>query len=424
MDAFDMSPGKAEKNSTDAASRTAVKDLLNASWLYSDRKLTELQGALDLGFSILEFQTVDQVQPDGSVKQIRYAEAFETDKEGLLKLKDGINPEWGINNTNHTIEAGDTIESIAKKYNMSEKEIAEKNSLKKGSSLTVGETLVISTNKKFNEIKRRIASANKKLNGTMAKIDSPIGEKYLLYDVFTFSRKFGTGMFLSRYQSDMSKENRFGEVWDWDLDESNRGKYIQFLATTKNLITDYKNYWPIMTKEEKSQAYEVITEGMMLVMTGLLVTYLFGYSSGDEDRFAKMKMRQERYGVGGWLANHALYQLMMVQRENQSFIPIPGVGMDEWLDFTETSSIVVGPTLSLYSKIVTDLGLILTGNDKAVYKQEVGPYSWQKEGSYKIWNHIGQIFGLSGKNVIPPAGEWESGPIWAIKKAEIFENLR
>jgi len=424
MDAFDMSPGKAEKNSTDSASRTAVKDLLNASWLYSDRKLTELQGALDLGFSILEFQTVDQVQPDGSVKQIRYAEAFETDKEGLLKLKDGINPEWGINNTNHTIEAGDTIESIAKKYNMSEKEIAEKNSLKKGSSLTVGETLVISTNKKFNEIKRRIASANKKLNGTMAKIDSPIGEKYLLYDVFTFSRKFGTGMFLSRYQSDMSKENRFGEVWDWDLDESNRGKYIQFLATTKNLITDYKNYWPIMTKEEKSQAYEVITEGMMLVMAGLLITYLFGYSSGDEDRFAKMKMRQERYGVGGWLANHALYQLIMVQRENQSFIPIPGVGMDEWLDFTETSSIVVGPTLSLYSKIVTDLGLILTGSDKAIYKQEVGPYSWQKEGSYKIWNHIGQIFGMSGKNVIPPVDEWESGPIWAIKKAEIFENLR
>jgi hypothetical protein len=68
--------------------------------------------------------------------------------------------------------------------------------------------------------------------------------------------------------------------------------------------------------------------------------------------------------------------------------------------------------------------MIVTGNDKALYKQEVGPYSWQKEGSYKIWNHIGQIFGLSGKNVIPPSEEWGSGPIWAVKKAEIFENLR
>ena len=54
--------------------------------------------------------------------------------------------------------------------------------------------------------------------------------------MFTFSRKFGTGMFLSRYQADMSKDNRWGEVWDWDLDESNRGKYIQFLATTKILL--------------------------------------------------------------------------------------------------------------------------------------------------------------------------------------------
>ena len=424
MDVFDMSPGKAESDSVNSATRTAVKDLLNGAWLYSDRKLTELQGSLDLGFGMLEFQTVDQMQPDGSVKPIRYAEAFETDKEGLLKLKDGINPEWGIKPIKHTIEATDTLESIAKKYSLSVDELKAKNKLKNNTLPAEGEILVISSNKKFNEVKRRIASANKKLNGTIAKIDSPIGEKYLLYDVFTFSRKFGTGMFLSRYQADMSKDNRWGEVWDWDLDESNRGKYIQFLATTKNLITDFRNYWPIMTREEKSQAYEVITEGMMLVFVGLLVTYLFGYSPGDEDRFEKMKMRQERYGAGGWLANHALYQLMMVQRENQSFIPLPGVGADEWLDFTETSSIVVGPTLSLYSKLVEDLGMIVTGNDKALYKQEVGPYSWQKEGSYKIWNHIGQIFGLSGKNVIPPSEEWGSGPIWAVKKAEIFENLR
>lgn len=424
MDAFDMSPGKAEENTTKSASRTAVKDLLNGAWLYSDRKLTELQGALDLGFGLLEFQTIEQMQPDGTTKEIRYADAFETDKEGLLKLKDGINPEYGIKHVDHTVEAGDTLETLAKKYSMPVKELAEKNNLKPTDTINIGDNLVISRNTKFNEMKRRMASANKKLNGTMAKIDSPIGEKYLLYDVFTFSRKFGTGMFLSRYQADMSKENRFGEVWDWDLDEANRGKYIQFLATTKNLITDWKNYWPIMTKEEKGQAYEVITEGMMLFFTGLLVTYLFGYDPGDEDRFEKMRMRQERYGAGGWLANHALYQLMMVQRENQSFIPIPGVGADEWLDFTETSSIVIGPTLSLYSKIVTDLGLILTGSDKAIYKQEVGPYSWQKEGRYKIWNHLGSIFGLSGKNVIPPVGEWSSGPIWAIKKAEIFENLK
>jgi LysM repeat protein len=387
--------------------------------MYSDRKLTEIQGSLDLGFSLLEFQTVDQIQPDGSTKQIYYYQAFELDDKNLVKLKDGINPEWGVTKVNHTIVKGDTLESLAKKYHMSVEELAEKNSIKPGTDLTEGDSLVISQNKKFNEVKRRIYSANKKLNGTMSKIDSPMAEKYMLYDIFTFSRKFGTGMFLSRYQMDSSGETLgdrlSGEVWDWDLNETSNGKYISFIRTTLDLIKDFKTYYPLMTVDEKRAAREVIMEGMMLFITGLLVSLLFGYSAGDEDRFKKLKERQERYGVAGWLANHALYQLIMVQRENQSFIPIPGVGADEWLDFTETSTIVVGPTLSLYSKILVDLGLILTGSDKAVYKQEVGPYAWQKEGRYKIWNHLGSVFGISGKN---------ASPIWAVKKAEMFENLR
>jgi hypothetical protein len=107
-----------------------------------------------------------------------------------------------------------------------------------------------------------------------------------------------------------------------------------------------------------------------------------------------------------------LYQIMMVQKENSTMTPL---GIGEWLDFTKTSNIVMGPTLDLYLKIFKDLGYMLTGNEKAVYKQEVGPYSWQEEGEYKLWNHLGGIFGLSGKNY---------SPYWAIKKNEIFTNLR
>jgi hypothetical protein len=307
---------------------------------------------------------------------------------------------------------------------MTPEELMSKNSLKKGQALKEGESLVISRNKKFNEIKRRIASANKKLNGSIAKIDSPIGEKYLLYDVFTFSRKFGTGMFLSRFQMDTSKDNLGGEVWDWDLDESNRGKYIQFIATAKNLITDFRTAWPLMTQEEKKTAYSVITEGMMIFFLGLAITYLFGYDPGDEDRFEKIRRRQEKYGTGGWIINHMLYQMIMVQKENRSMIPLPYFGLKDWLDFTSTSTIVIGPTLDLYSKILGDFGQILTGNEKAIYKQDVGVYSWQKEGKYKLWSHLGSIFGLSGKSALPLTENMEEGPIWAIKKAEIFENLR
>jgi hypothetical protein len=412
MDSFDMSPGKTKKDANRSHTNTAVKNLIDGAWMYSGRKLTEVQGALEIGFGLMAWQMVDQVQPDGSVTQIRYMDAFEIGPDGLAKVKDGINPEWGMNYTDHMVVAGDTLESIAKKYNMSVEELAKKNKMDAGSKLEEGTEIIISRNTKFNMMKLRMANVNKKLNGTIAALDSPTAEKSLLYDVASFSRKFGTGMFLSRFQMDTTKGNFGGKVWDWDLDEATRGKYVTFLQNSVKLIRDFKNYWPIMTKEEKSAVYEIVTEGMLIALSSLAIVFLFGFEGDDEDRFQKLKDREEKYGNAGWIANHMLYQIMMVQKENTSMTPL---GVGEWLDFTKTSNIVMGPTLDLYLKIFKDLGYMITGNDKAIYKQEVGPYGWQEEGEYKLWNHLGGIFGLSGKNY---------SPYWAIKKNEIFTNLR
>jgi len=415
MDAFDMAPGKNKKDSKKSHTNTVVKQLLDGAWMYSDRKLTEVKGALELGFSLMDWQMVDQIQPNGTITPIRYVDAFEIGSDGIAKLKDGINPEWGMVYIDYVAEKGDTFESIAKKYNLTVEELLRKNKLDKGSSIEEGKELIISRNSKFNMMKLRMSSANKKLNGTVAAIESPTAEKYLLYDVASFSRKFGTGMFLNRFQMDTSKGNRGGAVWDWDLDETTKGKYITFLQNGYKLIRDGRNYYPIMTKEEKAAFREIAMEGVLLTLSTLAIIFLFGFSGDDEDRFQKLKRREEEYGTMGWVANHMLYQIIMVQRENSTMIPLPGLGAGEWLDFTKTSNIVVGPTLDLYLKIFQDLAYMMTGNDKAIYKQEVGPYSWQKEGKYKLWNHLGRIFGVAGKN---------ASPYWAIKKNEIFTNLR
>jgi hypothetical protein len=63
---------------------------------------------------------------------------------------------------------------------------------------------------------------------------------------------------------------------------------------------------------------------------------------------------------------------------------------------------------------MADLFHMATGDDSAIYKQDVGPYFWQEEGDYKLWNHIGGIFGVRGKNY---------DPIHAIKSRETFQNL-
>jgi hypothetical protein len=103
----------------------------------------------------------------------------------------------------------------------------------------------------------------------------------------------------------------------------------------------------------------------------------------------------------------------MTKRENEMFNPV--FGYSEMSDLLENSTIATGPTIKLYGKIFQDVIYWATDNEKAYYKQDVGPYSWQEKGEFKLWNHLGSIFGLKGKNY---------DPIWAIKKAEMFENLK
>jgi hypothetical protein len=180
------------------------------------------------------------------------------------------------------------------------------------------------------------------------------------------------------------------------------------------LIRNFKEAYPAMDVEEKTAIKKMASESLMLLAMALVGMFLFGYDPGDEDRFNKLKAMEERYGALGWLSNEALYLLIMTKRENQMFIPLPGIGFDEWLSLTDSTSIATGPTLELYSKLFMDIIYWVSGSEKARYKQDVGPYAWQTEGSLKLWNHFASVWGIKGKNV---------APIWAIKKAEAFDAL-
>ena len=410
---FDPVTGKVKKDFGKSTSRTFLKDTLDGSFLLDFRKLTEVSSGLELFFGMMEHKQIEQKNADGTTSKIRYSDAWELDAEGTIKLKDGINPEWSYLNIDHTIEENDTLESLAKKYSTTVEELKAKNKIKSDGELEIGEEIIISRSKLFKDFKLKVQGVGKRLNGLVSDSDNPQASKLLVYNVITFYRKFATGMFLNRFQADMSKDNRWGEVYDWDMGTTTKGYYIQGIQTLIKLISDYKNTYPVLSSDEKTSLKKMFSEVAMVAIFSLLITFLFGYDPGDEDRFDKMRAREERLGALGWLSNEALYLLIMTKRENEMFIPVSG--FDEWLDITESFTIFTGPTLNLYMKILNDFIYMATGSEKAVYKQDVGPYAWQEKGKYKLWNHLGSIFGIKGKNI---------SPIWAIKKAEMFENLK
>jgi hypothetical protein len=415
IDAFDLIPGRAESDFAKSLTRTILSDASNATFLYDFRRWVANEASLELGYAVLDYQMIEQKQPNGKSRMIPYSEAFEIGPDKILKLKDGINPEYSMTQIKHNYVDGETYEDLAKRYNTTVENLKDYNKVDNLSELDPGTELIISNAKEFKNTRRKLAGVNKKLNGYVTSIDNPTLSKNLFFKLFTYSRNYATGMFLQRFQFDTAKDNFFGEVYDWDLDTTSRGYYITGTIAIINLVRDFKKYKGIMTPEEVAALKQMLFEFAYMFLLFAAVYLIFGYDPGDEDRFNKLEGREDGYGNAGWMANQILYQLIMVKRENESFIPIPGVGYDDYTEYIGTSTIALGPTLELYEDLAVNIYRMSTGSEKAYYKQDVGPYSWQEKGSAKIWNNLAGVFGIKGKNV---------SPMWAIKKAEMAENLK
>jgi hypothetical protein len=413
MESFDPMPGKTEKGFGKNASRSMMKDFFDMTWLYDFRRLAEVEASLQVFWGMMYKKEIEQLLPNGEVKKIKYADAWTKDDKGQLILKPGINPEYGNKPVDHLVVESDTVESIAKQYNIPQEKLREKNNLKKGEEFKLGDLISISNNELFSKFKFQVQGVGKRLNGLVGEMDNPQGNKLMGYRLFTFYKKFATGMFLNRYQADMDKDNRFGHVYDFEMSDMTRGYTVAGISAMAKLIKTGGKYYPHMTTEEKVAWKKMLAEGAQIALVAMAITMLFGYDMGDEDRFKKLAKREEKYGTWGWLGNHMLYQLMMVNQENEAFTPY--LGASQFLSYTDKVTIATGPTVQLYAKILYDLGRMATGDDKARYKADVGPYPWQKEGNYKLWHHAFSLFGVKGKTYVPAH---------AIRLAEMFENLK
>jgi hypothetical protein len=167
-----------------------------------------------------------------------------------------------------------------------------------------------------------------------------------------------------------------------------------------------------MTKQEKAAMKKLLAEGVLLFILGMLLgSWMFDYDPEEEKRFDNIKQRNKTWG--GYFGNHLLYLLMSTKSENEAFVPFLGFG--DIVNYFNTTTIASANTIDLYIKIMWDLYYMATGNKDALIggNQDIGPYRWQEVGDYKIWNHIGSMYGVKGKNY---------DALWAIKKFETYER--
>jgi hypothetical protein len=359
---WDPTQGKTEDVISRNYSRTFAGDLASLSWTYSPRKYMEMQGALQVFYSMMYHKKIEQTV-DGRTINIAYADAFELNDKKQLTLKPGIDPKYGIS--------------------YDEKGIP-----------TLGS--------EFLSMQNSVHEKFKDLNGAFAKFEHPQAQQFFAYRLFAFMRRYFTSMFMYRFGS---KRANFA------LDEVRTGYYMEAIKAVGQTLISLGKSIPYMSPKEKQAMVKVLADVAQIFIISAAAALLFGFDDDDEDRFEKLRAKSGALGsddfqLAGWLSNHALTLLLKTQAENQSFIPLPTVGLKNYLDFTSTTSLAFGPTISAYTKILTDLTKhAMPGEDESLfYKRDTGPYAWQDEGSAKIWNHLGSMLGFSGSQVDPVKG--------------------
>lgn len=383
IEIFDAVQGRFEEKFADHGSRSLTKDALGGlTWMTSFRKWTELNSSLSIFGAMLHHEKSVTQTVNGVTKRIAYIDAWET-VDGQIKLKDGVDPEWGINGI------------------------------------------------KFKAFKNRVQGVNNNLNGSFAKFDYAEADKFMAFKFIIAFKRWFMRMFLNRYQHRGSLKNpryRF----DAAVEDTAMGFHIEAMRALFRGIKTRGEYLNYLSKSEKAAMIKTTVDAAYVILFSMIISMLFGFDEDDEDKFEKIRARsgplpflgvaegQREFNLGGWLTNHALYLTMQLKNETVQWLPLPGLGGDSYIEMLKLESIAMKNTLGNYKKIggalVDHTGNVLFGLDdsKAYWDQTEGPYGWMQEGESKGLTYLARSLGYTGKQISPDMAltNWVKAQNW------------
>ena len=460
IEIFDPIQGRFDEKFAEQLSRTGLKDAASMSWLYSPRKWVETQASLQLFGGMMYNQKLTRTLENGQTEEISYMDAFET-VDGQIRLKSGIDVRWSQNPVYLKIEPADTIESIAKRYNtttdvierslrgktlesilydmnlieqqredqlneinwsegtnnpaLQAKLIDRRDAINRKFDRMLEEKSVKIDNTEFKGMKNRIQQVMNNMGGAYAKFDQPEAQRYLAFRFISFLRRYFTAMAVNRFGFSGSIRDPKPRL-NPGLGDVQMGFYIQTIQLIGDMIRTGGSKFNYMTAEEKTAALKFISEIGYLVALSMLMGLLFGWDGDDEERYAKLREKAgapmgffgmtaddpERgsFNPLGFLEVHALHMMMQVRAENEQFNLLTG-GVKQYTGLLDLKSVAFGPTVDTYTQIFDDTWKIVTGDPKASYTRDVGPYEWQQKGSSKVYNRIAKSIGLTGTSLDP-----------------------
>ena len=361
-------------------SRSMMSDAANLEFMTSVRKMTELNANLSIFGAMLKKTLIERTMPDGSTSKITYDQAWEV-VDGVIKLKSGIDKSWDKDGKN------------------------------------------------FKSFVSKVHGVINNMNGAYADFDQPNAHRFLLYRFFMFMKNYFVPMFMNRWGYKWDKERKlFMHRYDANLDTMTKGYYIETLQFAAKTLKDLGKNIPYMNDQEKIAVKKTLAEVGLLVLIGVVgVGMIFGYDSDDDDRYEKLRQKsgplpilgakddKNPFHLSGWLSNHLLSLTLAVRQENESWLPVPYMGLDDYNGMLKAEGAALKTTVTSYVRILEDVVDLVKGDPSSHYKREVGALPWQQEGGLKIANHAAKMIGITGKITEPVVG---------IKSTEAFETFK
>jgi hypothetical protein len=345
--------------------RSVASDAASLGFFMAPRKWLEIEASLELFTGMLYHVKVNQTI-NGQTNEIQYADAFEI-VNGQIELKAGIDKEWAPGGKN------------------------------------------------FNEFKNKVHELSNRLNGTYARMDQSEAQRYAVFRIASFLKRYFTSMLM----------NRVGKTRpSAALGTVSTGYYRSVVQTAIDFLKYGAGNMNWMSDEQKRNTLKFAADITHQMVMLFILSAVFGYNEGDEERFEKMRQRSgalgdDDFNMGGWLFNHGLVTTLGTLTEVETFgswSPV-ALGPDGDIDISilgrnfkqlrSTSKNVLDPR-TLYATTIEQplntlyhLSQYISDEPGGYYKRDVGPYWFQKQGSPKFIKDAASILGFTGSQIDP-----------------------
>jgi len=252
-------------------------------------------------------------------------------------------------------------------------------SLKEGVTKIDGSAL---TDLDLDRFQDRVHGVVRQLQGAYSPFDRTVAEKTLLGKLAFYMRKYFVPMAYRRFET---------FKYDYEEQEYKEGYY----TTTVNLIRDYiklnkelfssaGEFNKVLTDVERRNIRIFAAELSTILLLALTVSLMGG---GDKDRDLE----------GKWFKTLALYVFMKAKSEAETFLPVPGAGINE-LTTLFRSPFAAASTVTTAGRLLNDSWSAALGRDEARFQRDYGIWD---EGDLRLKADMLKLAGFNA-NIITP----------------------